>query len=187
MRKELADIGLETAAKLGASYADLRFVDGVRRLVSIRNGKPDVISRTSESGYGVRLVVDNGWGFVGSNNVSREGVKEAVEQAVKIARASARTTKEEIELAPTKVVEDRYESDVKIDPMIVPLEEILELLASANAAFREESPHVRMTSGRIQARVEDKYLATSEGSRIEQRIVFCGGDGQGYVKEGGLV
>ncbi|MCW3978393.1 MAG: TldD/PmbA family protein [Candidatus Bathyarchaeota archaeon] len=187
MRKELADFGLETAAKLGASYADLRFVDGVRRLVSIRNGKPDVISRTSESGYGVRLIVDNGWGFVGSNSVSRDGVKEAVEQAVKIARASARTAKEEIELAPTKVVEDRYESDVKIDPMTVPLEEILELLTSADAAFREASPHVRMTSGRIQARVENKYLATSEGSRIEQRIVFCGGDGQGYVTEGGLV
>jgi TldD protein len=187
MRKELADFGLETAAKLGASYADLRFVDGVRRLVSIRNGKPDVISHTSESGYGVRLIVDNGWGFVGSNSVSRDGVKEAVEQAVKIARASARTTREEIELAPTKVVEDRYESDVKIDPMTVPLEEILELLTSADAAFREASPHVRMTSGRIQARVEDKYLATSEGSRIEQRIVFCGGDGQGYVAEGGLV
>jgi TldD protein len=139
MRKELAELGLETAAKLGASYADIRFVDGVRRLVNIRNGKPDVISHNSELGYGVRLIVDNGWGFVGSNVVSRDGVKEAVEQAVKIARASARTTRDEIELAPTEAVEDRYESDVKIDPMTVPIEEIFDLLTSADAAFREAS------------------------------------------------
>jgi len=187
MRKELAEFGLETAADLGALYADVRFVDGVRRLVSIRNGKPDVISRTSESGYGVRLIVDNGWGFVGSNSVSKDGVKEAVGQAVRLARASARTTKQEIVLAPTEAVEDRYESDVKIDPMTVPLEEILDLLTSADEAFREASPHVRTTSAGILARVEDKYLATSEGSRIEQRIVFCGGDGQGYVAGGGVV
>ncbi len=187
MRKELAEFGLETAADLGASYADMRFVDGVRRLVSIRNGKPDVISHTSESGYGVRLIVDNGWGFVGSNSVSMDGVEEAVGQAVKIARASARTTKEEIVLAPTEVVEDRYESDVKIDPMTVPLEEILDLLTSADKAFREASPNVKTTSAGILARVEDKYLATSEGSRIEQRIVFCGGQGQGYVAGGGVV
>ena len=187
MRKELVEYGLETAADLGASYADLRFVDGVRRLVSVKDGKPDVISHTSESGYGVRVIVDNGWGFFGSFDVSKDGVKEAVETAVKLARASATTAKGEIELVPTKIVEDSYATVVKKDPFEVPLEEVLELLISADEAFREVSPHVRMTSGRILARVEDKYLATSEGSRIKQKIVFCGGSGQGYVVEGGMV
>ncbi|HUS78934.1 MAG TPA: TldD/PmbA family protein [Patescibacteria group bacterium] len=187
MRKELAEFGLETAANLGTSYADIRFVDGERRLVSVKNGNPDNISHTSESGYGVRVIVNNGWGFAGSFNVSKDGVKEAVDLAVKLAKASSTTAKGEIKLASTKTVEDRYESDVKKDPFAVPLEDILETLVSADEAFREVSPHVRTTSGRLLARVEGKYLATSEGSRIEQRIVFCGGSGQGYVMESGLV
>jgi predicted Zn-dependent protease len=60
MRKELAEFGLETASKLGASYADIRFLDGEQRLVSVKNGKPDHVSHTSESGYGVRLIVGTG-------------------------------------------------------------------------------------------------------------------------------
>jgi TldD protein len=187
MRKELADFGLDTAASLGASYADVRFVDGEQRLVSVRNGRPDRISHTSESGYGVRVIVDNGWGFAGSYGPSKEDVKETVEKAVKLAKASSTTAKGAVTLAPTKVVDDRFESSIKVDPLTVPLEDVLELLISADEAFREASPHSRTTTGRIHSRMEDKYIATSEGSRIEQRIVFCGGQGQGYVMDRGLV
>ena len=187
MRKELAEFALEHASKLGASYADIRFVDGERRLVSIKNGKPDVISHTSEAGYGVRVIVDNGWGFTGSNRDSKEDVTEAIERAIKLGRASAKTSKGKIELAPIKTVEDSYESDVKKDPMKVPLEDILDSLVTADKAYRDVSPHVRTTTARILSRVENKYLATSEGSRIKQKIVFCGGSGQGYVMESGLV
>lgn len=187
MRKELAEFGLETASRLGASYADIRFLDGEQRLVSVKNGKPDHVSHTSESGYGVRLIVGTGWGFAGSYSVSKENVEATVEKAVKIAKASATVSKDPIKLAPMKVVEDKYESDVKIDPFSVPLKETLDLLISADKAYRERSPHVRTTTNRIHSRVQDKYIATSEGSRIEQKIVFCGAQGGGYVMEGGLV
>lgn len=187
MRKELAEFGLDIADKLGATYADVKFVDGEQRLVSVKDGKPDNISHTSSSGYGVRVIVDNGWGFAGSYGVPENDLEATVEKAVKIAKASAAAAKEPIKLAPTKIVEEEYSSDYKIDPFTVPLEEQLELLLSADSAFREKSPHVRTTSGRIHSRVENKYLATSEGSRIKQKIVFCGGQGSGYVKEGGLV
>jgi TldD protein len=187
MRKELAENGLEAASKLGASYADIRFVDGERRQVSTKDGKPSGISYSSESGFGVRVIVNNGWGFAGSYKVSREDVNRVVEQAVKIAKASSKITKDPIKLAPVKIVEDKYTSDFKIDPMTVPLEEILELLLDADKSYREASPHVRTTSGRIHARVEDKYIATSEGSRIDQKIVLCGASGNGYVMDSGLV
>ena len=132
MRKELAENGLEAASKLGASYADIRFVDGERRQVSTKDGKPSGISYSSESGFGVRVIVNNGWGFAGSYKVSREDVNRVVEQAVKIAKASSKIAKDPIKLAPVKIVEDKYTSDFKIDPMTVPLEEILELLLDAD-------------------------------------------------------
>ena len=187
MRKELAENGLEMASNLGASYADIRFVDGSSRQVSTKDGKPSGISYSSESGFGVRVIVNNGWCFAGSYKVSKDNITRTIEQAVKIAKASASIQKDPIVLAPVKIVEDKYESAVTVDPMEVPLEEILGLLIDADKAYRDVSPHVRTTSGRIHAKVEDKYIATSEGSRIDQKIVLCGASGSGYVMDSGLV
>lgn len=39
MEEELADYGLEIASKLGATYADIRFVENERRTVSVSNGR----------------------------------------------------------------------------------------------------------------------------------------------------
>ena len=44
MKTELAEQGLEYASKLGASYADVRFVDGDDRQIGIKNGNPDNVS-----------------------------------------------------------------------------------------------------------------------------------------------
>lgn len=187
MRMKFAEFGLETASNLGASYADIRFVNGSSRQVSTKNGKPSGISSSSESGFGVRVIVNNGWGFAGSYKVSKDNVIQTVERAVKIAKSSAFLQKEPINLAPVKIVEDTYQTSFKIDPMEVPIEDILELLIDADRAYRDVSPHVKTTSGRIHAKVEDKYIATSEGSRIDQKIVLCGGSGDGYVLDSGLV
>ena len=187
MNKDFAEFGLELASKLGASYADIRFVDGERRTVSVKNGKPNNLSQTSESGFGVRVIVNNGWGFAGAYVVSKEEIMEAVEMAVKLGKASATASRHEIELVPVKIVDDKYETPVKIEPMSIPIEEDIEILVTADKAYREMAPHVKSTTGRIFSRVEEKYLATSEGSRIEQRIVHCGGNGGGVVSESGLV
>ena len=187
MNKQLAETGLEYAAKLGASYADIRFVDIEQRLIATKNSTPDNITHTSESGVGVRLIVDKGWGFAGSYKTSEKDIKVTIEKAVQLAKASSSIAKEPIKLAPTRIVEDTFSSNYKVDPMKVELEEILELLVSADKAYREVSPHVRTTSNSLIAKREDKYLATSEGSRIKQTIVFCGADGDGYVMDKGLL
>jgi TldD protein len=187
MKEELAETGLETAASLGASYSDIRFVDKADRRVNQRNGKPANISYTSESGYGIRVIVNNGWGFAGSYTLTEKNVRETVEKAVKLAKASATMAKEPVVLAPVNTVIDEYTSKYKIDPFEVPTEEMLELILDADKAFRDKSPHARTTTGGLQAKMEEKYIATSEGSRIKQKIIVTGGDGEGYVLDSGLV
>lgn len=187
MKTELAELGLEYASKLGASYADVRFVDGDDRLVGIKNGKPDNVSHTSQTGVGVRVIVNNGWGFAGSNKTKEEDLKTTVEKAVKLARASALMAKEPVILVPIKTHIDTWKSDCKINPFDVPLEELLELLADADKAFRDNSPHVRTSSVKFNFKQEKKYIATSEGSRIDQTIIASSADGEGYVMESGLV
>ena len=187
MKLELCELGLETASKLGASYADVRFVDKQDSNVGMKNGKPDSIQLTSESGFGVRVIVDNGWGFAGSFVVSKKEMQNTVKKAVKIAKASAKLAKEPVVLAPVKIYKTNFSSKYKIDPFNVPIEEQLALLKEADDAYRKKALHARTTSSRIYAKKEDKLIATSEGSRIDQTIVFCGASGDGYVMEGGQV
>lgn len=186
LSEELAELGLGVASKLGATYADTRFVDNERRSVGVRDGKPERLSHSTGSGFGVRVIAKGGWGFAGSRDITADEVKRTVELAVKIAGASALTAKGEVKLADTPMSKGSYETPVKKDPMKVPLEEILDLLISADGAFREKSSHARTTSGEVEARKEDKYIATSEGSKIRQKIVFCGASGQGIVMKNGM-
>ena len=186
MIEELAEMGLELASKVGATYADIRFVEDERRIVRVKNGSPERLSHSIGSGFGVRVIVEGSWGFAGSRDVTPDSVRKTVEMAVKIARASALKSRGEVRLADTPVVRDTYETRVRKDPLKVPLEEILDILISADEAFREKSSHVRTTTNSIEARREEKYIATSEGSRIRQRIVYCGGSGQGIVLKNGL-
>jgi len=185
--EDVAEVGLEMASKLGATYADIRFVENEKRDVSVRNGNPERLSHSIGSGFGVRVIAKGSWGFAGSRDITADSVKKTAELAVKVARASALKSRGEVNLADTPTVKDTYETKVKKDPMKVPLEDILDLLISADKAFREESKHVRTITNWIEAEREEKYLATSEGSRIRQKIVFCGCSGQGFVLKNGLL
>jgi len=110
MRTELAELGLEYASKLGASYAEVRFVNGDDRQVGIKNGNPDNVSHTSQTGVGVRVVVDNGWGFAGSNKTGKDDLRATVEKAVKLAKASALMAKEPVKLVPIKTHVDTWKT-----------------------------------------------------------------------------
>lgn len=187
MYEELAELGLKTASRLGATYSDIRFVENERLVVAVRDGAPARLSHVTGSGFGVRTMFKGGWGFAGSREVSEEAVKRTVETAMKVSKASAIKSVAGVKLAETPAVKGSFESKVKKDPLKVALEDVLDLLISADKAFREKSPHARMTANEFEARRDEKYIATSEGSRIKQKIVFCGGQGQGIVAKDGMV
>ncbi|MBN1683617.1 TldD/PmbA family protein [Candidatus Bathyarchaeota archaeon] len=183
--QELAEKGLDKALKLGVEYADVRVIESERRTISVKDGKPDKLSHTLGSGFGVRAIVNGGWGFAGSREMTQEAIHKTVEQAFRIAKASALTTKKKVKLVEVPSITASYETKIVKDPISVPLEEILEILISADRSFRDKSPHVRSTSSQIDARREVKYTLTSEGTRISQKIYLCGGEGRGIVRGNG--
>jgi len=183
--QELAEKGLERALILGAEYADVRIIENERRTISVRDSKSDKLSHTLGLGFGVRLIYNGGWGFAGSREVTEESVNKTVDQAISIGRASSLTTKKKVELVKVPSFVTSYETKIVKDPMSVPLEDILEVLISADKAFRSKSPHVRSTTSQIEARREIKYTVTSEGSKILQKFYLCGGEGRGIVRGNG--
>src|SRR5262245_22306306 len=64
--QDLAARALDTAQVLGASYADVRVERRESQSITVKNGHVDGLSDDTSQGFGVRVVVDGGWGFASS-------------------------------------------------------------------------------------------------------------------------
>jgi TldD protein len=68
--RDLTDRALDTAAQLGAGYADVRVVRRVDESIAIKSGRVEGVSAGESEGFGVRVLVDGAWGFASSNRVT---------------------------------------------------------------------------------------------------------------------
>src|SRR5690242_10471930 len=98
--KQVADWALNTAAQRGASYTDARIVDDRQRSLATKNGKIGHASASESLGIGVRVLVNDSWGFASSDDLSRESVDRTAAKAVEIAKASSMVKEHPIRLAP---------------------------------------------------------------------------------------
>ncbi|MBV8087804.1 MAG: TldD/PmbA family protein, partial [Chloroflexi bacterium] len=142
--------------------------------ITVKNGQVEAVSRSNSEGFGVRVIVDGAWGFAASNRLTTSEAARVAKLAVAIARASALALKSPLALSPLPPRQDRYETPLLRNPMDVPVDEKLALLLACDAAMRRV-PGLAVAESSLEAVVEDKMFASTEGSVIEQRIVTCGG------------
>src|SRR5258708_13134333 len=88
--KQIAAWALDTAASRGASYVDVRVVDDRHRSLATKNGKVGHAASSESLGVGVRVIVDDSWGFASTDDLSREAVERTAAEASRIAKASPR-------------------------------------------------------------------------------------------------
>jgi len=168
-KKVLADVALNTAKSLGATYADARIGRYLNQYVFTREEKVQNVVNTESFGIGIRVIANGTWGFASTNNVSDEGIKKATEQAIAIAKANARIQKEPVRLAPEQGYgEVSWKTPIKKDFKEVPVSEKVDLLLSANAAAMENGAN--FVNSALFMVNEQKYFASTEGSYIDQDV-----------------
>jgi len=155
------------------TYGDVRVCEEWQESIVVKNGRPEHIACGVSSGFGVRVLVDGAWGFFGTHRLEESAVEPAVRQAVAIARAGARLRDKPIVLAPVEPAVARYETPHAKGPREVPLEEKLALLAAASNAMK--GPNIKLAQAFFAAFDTRQFFASTEGARIEQRIVQTGG------------
>ncbi|MCG9970374.1 TldD/PmbA family protein [Christiangramia crocea] len=169
MKKKLADVALNTAKSLGASYADARIGRYLNQYVFTREDKVQNTVNTESFGIGIRVIADGTWGFASTNEVNEEGIKKATQQAVAIARANSSIQKEPVVLAPVKSHgEVSWKTPIKKDFKEVPVSEKVDLLLSANAAAMDNGAN--FVNSALFMVNEQKYFASTEGSYIDQDV-----------------
>ncbi|MFD2561279.1 TldD/PmbA family protein [Aquimarina rubra] len=169
IKKRMADVALNTAKSLGASYADARIGRYLNQYVFTREDKVQNVVNTESFGIGIRVIVNGTWGFASTNSVTEDGIKKATDQAVAIAKANSKIQKEEVKLAPVKSHgEVTWKTPVKKDFKDVPVSEKVDLLLSANAAALQNGANY-VNSGLFMVN-EQKYFASTDGSYIDQDV-----------------
>ncbi len=169
-RAEAAEAALARAATLGASYADIRINRYRRESIATRERQVQNVSRSTSYGLGLRVLVNGTWGFAATNRVDAGAARAAAEQAVAIARANALLTSRKVVLATADQVITTWANPIKRDPFEVPLETKTAFLMKLNETAMAV-PGVTFVSSQLLFVDEQKYFASSEGSRITQRLV----------------
>jgi TldD protein len=169
-KTNLADAALATAKRLGASYADIRINRYRLEAISTRERQVMNVSSGQNFGFGVRVLVDGTWGFAASPLVTAEEVQRVTKEAIDIAKANSAFQRRKIELVPTPKVNATWRTSVERDPFEVPSDEkVAKLLAINEAALGVQG--INFVNSSMAWVNEQKYLATSEGSHIEQYLI----------------
>jgi TldD protein len=164
---------LDTAARLGADYTDVRFGLSRDEHIEVRNGVVSSLADGESAGFSVRTLVDGAWGFASSAEVNDAELDRVAALAVTIARASAKVKSRPITLVPSAAHVDSYKTPFEIDPASVPLGERVKLMLDAEKEVRA-AKGVTVARAWMDIWRTHKYFANSEGSKIDQELLQCG-------------
>ncbi|REJ79573.1 MAG: TldD/PmbA family protein [Acidobacteria bacterium] len=166
----LADIALAEAKKAGATYADIRINTYRIESVGTREKQVQFVSKGENSGFGIRVLIDGTWGFAASPDVSEAEVKRVAGDAAAIAKANSVFNKNKIELVPAEKAVGEWKTEFRIDPFEVSIDEKIEFLLNMNEAALSVKG-VSFVNSSMAWVNEQKFTATSDGSRITQYLI----------------
>jgi TldD protein len=195
--EELVNLSLEIGQKMGAKFVEARYVDAGEITYVMRNGKFLSIQQKGSQGIGIRVLAGEGMGFGSTEILTREGIMETIERAVKLAKRVK--NKHPIRLSEEKIEQAKWVTPVKQSFNVVSNEEKIEFLQNLEQNLKKDlGKSLKNRIFLLMGNIESKYLGTSEGTRIqsensmpalfainnakgplgsEQRMLFLGGTG----------
>ncbi|MDP6537283.1 MAG: TldD/PmbA family protein [Gammaproteobacteria bacterium] len=194
--KALLLYAIDVAMDAGADYADGRVIRTQFEAVGTREQRITQVQSTDSFGINVRVLVGGSWGFSATQLFDREAISAMAREAVAVARANNAVAPSTAVLAPVDVYPDAsWTTPHSIDPFSVSLDDKAALLLRANEeALRIDD--IRFASSSILSVKEERLVATSEGSFIDQtflrinpamNITAISADGSDFQTRGGTV
>jgi TldD protein len=167
-------------------YGDVRVVEREAETIVLKNGIIEALTHSTDTGFGIRVLKDSGWGFSSSNILKKTEADRITNDALNTARASAMIRSKPITLSPLKPQRGSYATQFKIDPMSVSLDKKIELLLQCDKILGQDSK-IKVRTGRLITAKIRTYFASTEGSLTVQEMIFSGGGIQAYAMDKGEV
>src|ERR1700722_20239343 len=102
MKKQMADVVLNTARSKGATYTDVRIGRYMNQYVVTRENKVENIVDTLSYGMGIRVIANGCWGFAATDKLDNDSIAKATYAAVAIAKEHSKLQSEPVQLVAQK-------------------------------------------------------------------------------------
>ncbi len=166
MDPDAAYNAVEQALKNGASYAEARLEVVESRSLLMKNGVLEVSGFSRMRGVGIRALVDGSMGFSSADGTDKGSILEAGEEAVRLARATARLRKTPLVLAEGEMgraswrIKERHPiKDVSAEDGVALLQEVEKRIKGGDIQVPARLFHLSTVS-------REKLIINSHGSEI---------------------
>ncbi|MEM2074594.1 MAG: TldD/PmbA family protein [Zestosphaera sp.] len=156
----------------GASYVETRYQRDHGITIALRNGRVLGLASFSEEGVGIRVLVNGSLGFAATNDLSREGLREALTKAVGRARSMASLRRAPIQFTDERVGRASYEVLTRIRLEEVTAESLIDLGKEVHGTLLKLVNEVKLPVCTFEAgtRMQEKVVVTSEGAYVRSRV-----------------
>jgi TldD protein len=170
--QRLAEAILSYAKTQGATYCDVRISRYKSQSVSVRDRIVTGVYDSDSYGLGIRVIKNGTWGFAATRSVTEGEAKAAVDSALGIATANAKLRAEPLELTPIQAITAEWATPIKKNPFEISFKDRSQFLLDVHeiALKTNVNGNKLFVQSNLEAVREEKFFASSEGSRIWQEI-----------------
>ena len=181
----LIEAALGALNQAGVSYGDIRIVDYQEEWIKARGQTIEALSHNASRGFGVRALVDGAWGYAASSILTPEEVARCAQQATEIARQNNnRVFPFQLDPLPPQV--GQYTTPVLTSYFDVPTDQKLALLFAATEIL-DKDDRIVAAKATVHGIERITWLASTEGTLLQQRHLLCGGGISATAAENGIV
>jgi predicted Zn-dependent protease len=154
-----------------AAFCSLRFVSERNEILNVRQDVPDPVERSEEIGAMVTVMDGGGLGYAATSDLTRSGLKRAVDQALFWARTTRGRSVVDFAALAMPHPAGEYEGPHEVAWDSVPLGEKLDRLRHECRRLKIDERIVDWQAGLWHIRTETLYL-TTEGGRVYQSFHY---------------
>jgi len=167
----LAEI-IDHGRSLDAEYVEIRAQKLFKTFLTTKDGTVEGAKEGTESGAGVRVLVDGAWGFVSLGKLEPKMLMGAVDEAIRLAKAASLHVKSPVKLAEVKTAEDKVVTNSTKNPQDVSMEKkINNTLMMDKSAFKFDNRIKSCTINYLDV-TGTSYFFNSDGTFIEQDKLY---------------
>jgi len=169
--KELAQLSMREARRLGADYAEARVQSSIGSGFMLKNGEPQPSMMGDSFGIGIRVLCDGALAFSATNIMERTAVRSLTAKTVKMAKASQRLVKKKVRLDDSRSVRGSFSAAEKekveggdaswLKSILLEMDKRIQKGKGAKIPNRI----LAAASG-----VDEKYYINSDGAETESRV-----------------
>jgi TldD protein len=157
---------------LGAEYVEVRAQSLFKTLLTTKDGTVEGAKEGTESGAGVRALVNGAWGFVSLGKLEPKLLTEAVDESVRLARAASLRVKSPVKLAEVKAVEDRVAAKPEKSPRDVSMEEKIDNVLAMDRTVLGYDKRIKSCTISYLDVTGTNYFVNSDGACIQQDKLY---------------